>query len=425
LDVEPEVTSLPEDDVTPAWEPSRLGDLCSLRKELVEPSGSGLHRYVGLEHLDSGFARLRRWGMDSGLRSTKSRFRAGDVLYGKLRPYLDKAALAEWDGICSTDILVLEPKSRADAAFLSFLLHSRGFLTHAAAATSGVNHPRTDWRSIAAYEQPIPKLPEQHAIAGVLATLQAAVALQDQIVTTLKELKAATMAKLFREGLRGEELKQTEIGEIPESWEVALLGDLCRSPRGSIQTGPYGSQLHASDYVAEGVPIVNPTHLREDRIEPSGIPKVAESDVARLASHRLRSGDVVFSRRGDVGLHAYVSTSEEGWLCGTGCLLVRSGEAKVDALFLSFYLGTAFPQDYLRGHAVGTIMPNINTKILAAVPVTLPELDEQREIARVLDGVGLRIQQAEERATKVRVLLETVLEALVTGRLRVPESTRV
>src|SRR5262245_30954734 len=89
------------------WTKRHLGDIADLRRELEQPSSEGINRYVGLEHLDSGRTRIRRWASDGGLLSTKSRFYPGDILYGKLRPYLDKAAVAEWPGVCSTDILPL------------------------------------------------------------------------------------------------------------------------------------------------------------------------------------------------------------------------------------------------------------------------------------------------------------------------------
>jgi type I restriction enzyme S subunit len=136
---------------------------------------------------------------------------------------------------------------------------------------------------------PVPPLPEQRAIAAVLSKIQAAVEVQDKIVATLKELKAATMAKLFREGLRGEPLKQTEIGEIPESWGVVQLAELCTADGGFIQTGPFGSQLHSSDYVHNGVPIVNPTHLENDRIRHASIPQVTRADAERLHRQCRRS----------------------------------------------------------------------------------------------------------------------------------------
>lgn len=168
------------DVIVQNWRNRTLEELCSLRRELVEPSASGSNRYVGLEHMDPGVARLHRWGSDGSLRSTKGCFYPGDVLYGKLRPYLDKAVLAEWEGVCSTDILTLTPRTEeADASYLSFLLHTASFIAHAIATTSGVNHPRTSWASIASFSHPLPALSEQRTIAAVLGKIQTAMEVQE------------------------------------------------------------------------------------------------------------------------------------------------------------------------------------------------------------------------------------------------------
>ena len=271
---------------------------------------------------------------------------------------------------------------------------------------------------------PLPKLNEQQAIAGVLTKIQAALQTQHVTIAKLKALKAATMAKLFREGLRGEPLKQTEIGEIPESWLITRLDDLANDPSGFIQTGPFGSQLHASDYVTDGIPIVNPTHLEGDRIQHANIPRISHSDGVRLQRHKLKAGDILFSRRGDVGRHAHVFPSEAGWLCGTGCLTIRPRQGAISSLYLSYYLSTPAAQEFLRSHAVGSIMPNINTKTLASVPVGVPSPEDQARIADVLRELDERIQAAREKQRWLSVLFSSALTFLMTGQLRTIQETQ-
>jgi len=142
-----------------------------LRKGTIHPDEVPNARYVGLEHLDSGKIWIRRFGKASDTKSAKAVFKTGDILYGKLRPYLDKAALAEWDGVCSTDILVLTPQDDFDAVFTAYLIHSSFVLAHAVATTTGVNHPRTSWRALKQAAIPLPPLDEQHEITRVLQTV--------------------------------------------------------------------------------------------------------------------------------------------------------------------------------------------------------------------------------------------------------------
>jgi Restriction endonuclease S subunits len=177
----------------------KMGEICELRRDFVSPGDVQLARYVALEHLDSGRTNIRNWEDSPKVRSTKSRFEAGDVLYGKLRPYLRKAGLAEWPGVCSTEVLVLCARSgRCDPGFLAFLLQSKDFVAHAISHTSGVNHPRVSWMSIEDFEFEAPPLLEQREIARTLSKIQEAIDVQTRILATLRELKSGSMAKLFR-----------------------------------------------------------------------------------------------------------------------------------------------------------------------------------------------------------------------------------
>jgi type I restriction enzyme S subunit len=181
-------------------------------------------------------------------------------------------------------------------------------------------------------------------------------------------------------------------GDVPAHWEFTTLGEVCRRGGGSIQTGPFGSQLHASDYVPVGVPSIMPTNIGDNRIVEEGIVRVAEGDANRLSQHRVRPGDIIYSRRGDVGKRALIREREAGWLCGTGCLKVRLGDGIVDPLFASFFLGHPSIRQWIVRHAVGATMPNLNTTIMSAVPFALPPLIEQRAIAHILGTLDDKIE---------------------------------
>jgi type I restriction enzyme S subunit len=265
---------------------------------------------------------------------------------------------------------------------------------------------------------PVPEIHEQGAVVFILSKLQTAVGLETARLRALRDLKAGTMARLFLLGLQNEDAVETEIGPIPRSWSVVTLGRLCSEPLGTIQTGPFGSQLHSSDYVESGVPIVNPTHIANGRIVRTLIPRVAELDATRLLRHRLQVGDILFSRRGDVGRHAYVSELEAGWLVGTGCLLVRPAPETVDPKFLSYALDHNAVQAYLKTHAAGTIMPNINTRILSSVPIPVPPPPDQAPIADTLIRLDARIEGAEHRLALLRDVYAVCLRSLTTGALR-------
>jgi len=268
----------------------------------------------------------------------------------------------------------------------------------------------------------LPPLLEQKKIAAVLLKVQEAIGMEKKIIQSLRDLKKSAMHRLFTHGLRGEKTKMTEIGEIPESWAKSALGELCESDGGCIQTGPFGSQLHASDYQSSGVPVVNPTHVLDNRIVHKEIPQISAANANRLSRHVLEKGDILLARRGEIGRHALVTECEAGWLCGTGCFLVRIRDSRVLDAFISWLLYSQPLEDWLLAHAAGAIMPNLNNRILQACPIVFPRTtDEQTEIVGTLDGLERKLKLHESKKSALQDLFKTTLNKLMTGEIRVDD----
>ena len=181
-------------------------------------------------------------------------------------------------------------------------------------------------------------------------------------------------------------------GSLPEDWEYTTLGAACDRGGGNIQTGPFGSQLHASDYVPVGIPSIMPQNIGDNRIDVEGIARINPDDAARLSRYLVREGDIVYSRRGDVERRALVRTREDGWLCGTGCLRVRLGENGIDPGYASYFLGHPEVREWVVRHAHGATMHNLNTSILSACPFVIPPKEEQHAIAHILGTLDDKIE---------------------------------
>ena len=178
-----EIGEIPE-----SWEVVQLKEIANLRRENMQPKDSQGLNFVGLEHIDSGESILQRWGDASEMKSAKTRFYLDDVLYGKLRSYLDKAVIAEMEGICSTDILVVTANSKTVPRFLVYLLHCHAFINHAVSTSTGISHPRTSWNSLEKFTFALPPLPEQRAIANVFQAIDEKTAALEKEVEYLDEL---------------------------------------------------------------------------------------------------------------------------------------------------------------------------------------------------------------------------------------------
>lgn len=166
------------------------------------------------------------------------------------------------------------------------------------------------------------------------------------------------------------------------SWASVTLGEVSTN----IQTGPFGSQLHQSDYSDGGVPVVMPKDLVDGHISEDSIARASMSHVDRLSRHKIEVGDILYSRRGDVGRCAFATEVEQGWLCGTGCLRVTIDQSKAIPKFIFYQLQKAETIGWVEKHAVGSTMLNLNTSILGSVPIELPSMAEQQMIVHVLSA---------------------------------------
>jgi len=185
------------------------------------------------------------------------------------------------------------------------------------------------------------------------------------------------------------------------AWRETTLGEICDQVGGGIQTGPFGSQLHESDYSTDGIPVVMPKDIIEGRISTESVARVATEHVDRLARHKLKCGDIVYGRRGDIGRQALIRSGQNGWLCGTGCLRISLGDSVIEPTFLHYYLRQESAISWISGQAVGATMPNLNTGILRSVPVHVPPLPTQRRIAGILSTYDDLIENNQRR---IRIL---------------------
>ena len=190
---------------------------------------------------------------------------------------------------------------------------------------------------------------------------------------------------------------------MKEEWKKVKLGEISAD----IQTGPFGSQLHMSDYSEKGIPVVMPRDMINGKITEENIARVTDNHVKRLNRYIISSGNILYARRGDVGKCVYVSEKESGWLCGTGCLRININTAIANPKFVFFQLQKTETIGWVEKNAVGATMLNLNTSILANVPLHLPSLPTQQKIASVLSAYDDLI---ENNRKQIKLLEEAALK---------------
>ncbi len=438
-----------------------LQDLCVEGGIQTGPFGSQLHQkdyvprgtpIITVEHLGENrivHSNLPQVSDDDKARLSKYVLKTGDIVFSRVGS-VDRRALvlpAEDGWLFSGRCLRVRPDVRLlDAQWLSYFFGLPAFKNYIRGIAVGATMPSINTKILSDIPIYFPDLAMQREAALILEQLDDRITLLRETNATLEAIAQALFKSWFvdfdpvrakAEGRQPEGMdattaalfpdsfEESELGLVPKGWGMSTLGAICDANGGVIQTGPFGSQLHASDYVAEGVPVVMPKDISTRRVDASTAARVGLEDVQRLARHQLRDGDIVFSRRGDVEKHALIGDTEVGWLCGTGCLLVRPGSRRRVAGYLSRSLDQPHTKQWLTQHAVGATMPNLNTGILAAVPVLVPSdevLGAFDEATSVLDR---RISAGNTAAQTLTQLRDTLLPRLISGQLRLPEAETV
>jgi type I restriction enzyme S subunit len=210
--------------------------------------------------------------------------------------------------------------------------------------------------------------------------------------------------------------KRTELGLIPTDWDVIQLGMFAR-----FKTGPFGSALHKSDYVDGGIPVINPMQIVDGAIVPTESMAISERAAFNLSDFRLVAGDIVIGRRGEMGRCAVVTSAEDGWLCGTGSMIVKVG-SKLDASYVRRLLSSRTVISAIENASVGTTMVNLNQGTLGNLSLAIPSSrKEQTAIANTLSDVDALINNLENLIAKKQAIKTTTMQQLLTGHTRLPQ----
>jgi len=184
-----------------------------------------------------------------------------------------------------------------------------------------------------------------------------------------------------------------------------ILSDIAES-----QTGPFGTQLHESDYVETGTPIVTVEHLGVISFSTQKLPLVSDFDKARLLKYVLKEGDIVFSRVGSVDRSTYVSHKEDGWLFSGRCLRVRVDKNKACPKFISHYFRQKNFKEMMVNISVGATMPSLNTTLMDNLPLHVPDVRTQEKIAAVLSSLDSKIELNNRINAELEAMAKTIYD---------------
>ena len=283
-------------------------------------------------------------------------------------------------------------------ALLSLGLPSRGYNRH--------------FKMLRERSLPLPPLSEQKKIAYVLSTVQGAIEVQERIIQSTTELKKALMHKLFTEGTRGEPQKQTEIGLVPESWEVVPLGD-------SLSVAQYGLSVKGN---SEGnYPILRMTNQANGRIVANNL-QFVKIDEADFKKFKVESGDILFNRTNSLELvgRTAVHDIKGDFVFASYLIRLRTKEEKLNPFFLNIHFNRDETQAHLKSIATRAVsQSNISATRLKGFAVPLPCIEEQAEIVAQAEALEVKLMTHRRKHESLQDLFRTLLHELMTAKIRV------
>jgi len=446
-----------EKELKVGWEKTTLQEVTILRNEKVEPATIGSVPYISLEHIESETNKILDRGDSKDVKSLKSVFCSGDVLYGKLRPYLNKVCQPEFDGVCSTDILVFKPSPSIDSRFLLKLLSSRKTVEFANSNSKGINLPRISPQRLGDLPIDLPPLEEQKRIVAKIEELQSHSRRAKEALKTipdlLEQLRQSILGAAFRGDLtkswrekepvftkmsellknkialppgyirRKKISKRTAINldpsifcQIPKTWQYCSIQELYDA--GFIidfEDGNHGSLYpRKTDFEEEGVLFVTAQLIQNGQINFCETPHLNRKKADELKKGWSQGGDVLLTHNATVGRVARVPHAQREFLLGTSATFYRPHPDVIDQDYLYYAMESYIWQEQLRRIMEQTTRNQVSIQKQAFLKIPIAPLPEQKMIAQVLNNFFERFDSVKNYQIEALRINEELDQSILT-----------
>jgi type I restriction enzyme S subunit len=251
-------------------------------------------------------------------------------------------------------------------------------------------------------EIPLPPLPIQKRITEILDAADALRRKDQELLRKYDELAQAIFIDMFGDPVKNEKgFAKIKLGKCLEN----------------IQIGPFGTQLHESDYIKNGIPLINPMHIGDLKIKPNHNYSISEEKYLDLPQYHLKVNDVILGRRGEMGRCAIVTEVQGKCLCGTGSLFLTVNKELLDPLFLVYVLSRKTTKIALENVSAGTTMANLNKNIISDFEIILPGIEKQKDFVNAIKMSELSIEATNQLVNKSKHIFDSLLQQAFKGEL--------
>lgn len=439
------------------WAWARLGDLVEVRREKAHPDPESRLPFVGMDDVPTASLSIEKFGNFSEMRSAGNKFYPGDILYGRLRPYLNKVVVPDFEGAASGEFITMRPKNGLEARFIQMAMHSRRFVNEATRDTTG-DRPRVGYPKIASIEIPVAPSREQQRIVARVDELFTEIADGETTLARARTdldtwrralLKAAVTGELTRDWreqigsdetgfdvldrvaearranmptrLRARRLKEEklviqDLPTLPQGWAWARLGDI-----GEIVGGVTVDKKRKADSPTE-VPYLRVANVQRGYLALDEMKSiVVDRNVA--ASLTLQRGDILLNEGGDrdkIGRGWVWEDQIEDCIHQNHVFRVRLYDRAINPFFVSHYANELGRRFFVENGRQTTNLASINLTKVSQLPVPIGPIAEMQEAMRILDELLLAVEDVEKQFKAAAVqstVRHSILKAAFEGRL--------
>lgn len=398
------------------WQEKYIKDLCIVVKDKYDPKNNDTNEkiYIGLENMMTNKGIISK-NNSLKIKSVKTKFEKYDLLYGRLRPYLNKHDVVTFDGICSTDILVFRFKNKITAKYINYYFDTVDFIKYVVKNSNGINLPRVSAKEIGLYKIKLPPINEQQRIVNIIeslfAKLDRAKELIENTLVQFEQNKMAILHKAFTGELTVKWRKENNIDL--SSWQNYQLKDICEK----ITDGTHQTPKYTDD---GGYIFLSSKNVKSGKIDWKNI-KYIPKDLHDILYERIapQRDDILLAKNGTTGVAAIVDR-DIIFDIYVSLALLRVNKKYILPMFLLYVIGSPRIKNYFDSNLKGIGVPNLHLKYIREATISVPIIEEQQEIVNILDKLLVKynkIKNLEQQLEKIELLKKAILAKAFRGEL--------
>ncbi len=383
-------------NVLPGWQKVRFDEIAEIATDRIEdPSKSGLEYFIGLEHLDTDCIRIKRFGSVEDVKSSKFICKKGDIIFGRRRTYLRKVAISDRDAVVSTDAMIFRPvEDKIYPDFLPCFMQSSIFWKTAHSNSEGSMSPRIKWKTLAKQQFWIPGIPEQKKISELLWSIEDNIQKTEKLIETTETLKQGLLNELLTKGIGHTRFKDTELGRIPEEWEVVKQGD--------IASFYNGRAYKLSEWEKTGTPVIRLQNLTGTGSE------YYYSNLKLPSSQYVSKGDLLYMWSASFGPYIWNGPKAiyHYHIWKIEC------KNKINKLFMYYILHKTTELMKCKMHGMAIL--HITKSGMENQKIPLPSLKEQQKIVSIFSNIDTQLSKYKSHIECLSKLKKILTNKLVS-----------